>query len=226
MLTIVLRELIFFFRLVLACFCGGIIGYERKNRGKGAGIRTHIIVALASSLMMIVSKYGFSDMIIGEAGVRGADGARIAAQVVSGVGFLGAGMIYFNRNSVRGLTTAAGIWATSGVGLAVGAGMYGVGIMASVMIVVIQIILHKNLKIMHMPNEEFMKITIEDNQEAFDFMNSVLAEHEIVVTNMKCTRHSNGTMENDFTVNVPSDLECSEIMQVFQKNKCIISISI
>lgn len=100
-------QLEYLLRILLAAVCGIIIGYERKKRGKGAGIRTHLVVALASSLMMIISKYGFADMTIGENGVRGADGARIAAQIVSGVGFLGAGMIYFNKNSVRGLTTAA-----------------------------------------------------------------------------------------------------------------------
>ena len=113
MLEVLVQNIVFFVRLILAAVCGGIIGYERTNRGKGAGIRTHSIVSLASCLMMLVSKYGFADMdVLG-------DGSRIAAQVVSGVGFLGAGMIYFNgRHSVKGLTTAAGIWATSGIGLA------------------------------------------------------------------------------------------------------------
>ena len=90
MSDILTQNFIFFIRLLLAVICGGIIGYERTNRGKGAGIRTHSIVSLASCLMMLVSKYGFGDM-------NGlGDGSRIAAQVVSGVGFLGAGMIYFN----------------------------------------------------------------------------------------------------------------------------------
>lgn len=226
MSAILIRQLIYLLRMVFACLCGGLIGYERKNRGKGAGIRTHIIVALASALMMIISKYGFGDTIIGENGVRGADGARIAAQVVSGVGFLGAGMIYFNRHSVKGLTTAAGIWATSGVGLAIGAGMYGVGLEAAVLIVVIQIILHKNLKIMHMPNEEMIKIVTDDNLESADFMNQVLSEYGITISNIKCTRKKDGTVENELTVNVPSDLDSTELLHVFQQNKCITSISI
>ena len=92
-------QLEYLLRILLAAVCGIFIGYERKKRGKGAGIRTHLVVALASSLMMIISKYGFADMTIGENGVRGADGARIAAQIVSGVGFLGAGMIYFNKTA-------------------------------------------------------------------------------------------------------------------------------
>ena len=85
---------------------------SRKNRRKEAGVRTHVIVALASCLMMEISKYGFFDL-------GKFDGARIAAQVVSGIGFLGAGMIFVHKNSIKGLTTAAGVWATSGIGMAV-----------------------------------------------------------------------------------------------------------
>ena len=101
-------------RVFVAMILGLLIGNERKNRNKSAGLRTHAIVALGSSLMMVVSKYGFWDVAQG-------DGARLAAQVVSGVGFLGAGMIFVRNNLVSGLTTAAGIWTTAGVGLTVGA---------------------------------------------------------------------------------------------------------
>ena len=133
-------------RIIVASLCGIFIGLERKNRSKEAGVRTHCVVACASALMMIISKYGFADTIIGEAGVRGADGARIAAQVVSGIGFLGAGMIFVHKSTVTGLTTAAGIWATSGVGLAIGAGMYVMGIFTTVIIILVQVLLHKNFK--------------------------------------------------------------------------------
>lgn len=133
-------------RIIVASLCGIFIGLERKNRSKEAGVRTHCVVACASALMMIISKYGFADTIIGEAGVRGADGARIAAQVVSGIGFLGAGMIFVHKSTVTGLTTAAGIWATSGVGLAIGAGMYVMGIFTTVVIILVQVLLHKNFK--------------------------------------------------------------------------------
>lgn len=102
-------QMLYLARILLAGCCGALIGYERKNRQKEAGIRTHFIVAVGSSLLMILSKYGFFDMA-----VQG-DGSRIAAQVVSGVGFLGAGMIMIRRHNISGLTTAAGIWATSGV---------------------------------------------------------------------------------------------------------------
>lgn len=225
MREMIICEGVYFLRLVLACICGGIIGYERKNRGKGAGIRTHIIVALASALMMIVSKYGFTDIAPGIEGARGADNSRIAAQVVSGVGFLGAGMIYFNRHSVKGLTTAAGIWATSGVGLAIGAGMYAMGISTSILIVVIQIILHKNLKFLHMPNEEEISVTIEDTPDARNFINTILKEHNIAVDSFKCSRRD-GLLDMTLVANFPSDFNVENMMALFQNNACIKSIDI
>lgn len=134
-------------RLIVACACGALIGFERSRRNKEAGIRTHIIVACASALFMIVSKYGFADLsadtAIGLLGTRGADPARIAAQIVSGISFLGAGVIFHNGNGIKGLTTAAGLWAMAGIGMAVGSGMYVLGIFCTIMITVIQIVMHR-----------------------------------------------------------------------------------
>ena len=139
----ILVEFEYVLRIIIAGICGAVIGYERKSRLKEAGVRTHFIVALASALMMIVSKYGFSDLSEGTTGLRGADPARIAAAIVSGVGFLGAGAIFVRKQIIQGLTTAAGIWATSGVGMAIGAGMYFIGIASAVIILLVQIFLHK-----------------------------------------------------------------------------------
>lgn len=135
-------------RLIISVVCGFAIGYERKTRSKEAGIRTHTIVCMAAALMMIVSKYGFNDQIPNTDGVRGGDSARIAAQVVSGIGFLGAGIIFYKRDLLHGLTTAAGIWATAGIGLAIGAGMLVTGVVCTILLVLLQVILHRPLKIM------------------------------------------------------------------------------
>ncbi len=132
-------QILMVLRLLISCVCGFVIGFERKNRAKEAGIRTHCVVACASALMMIISKYGFYDL--GE-GMKAADGARIAAQIVSGIGFLGAGMIFVHKNTIKGLTTAAGIWATAGIGMAIGAGMYFIGIATTVIILLVQILFH------------------------------------------------------------------------------------
>ena len=121
----------FFFRLLVAGVLGAIIGLDREYRAKEAGFRTHFLVALGSALFMIVSKYGFWD-ILGDTGIR-LDPSRIAAQVVSGIGFIGAGTIIFNHQIVRGLTTAASLWATAGIGLAAGAHMYIVAGAATVL---------------------------------------------------------------------------------------------
>lgn len=135
----------FFIRILIACFCGALIGFERSKRFKEAGIRTHIIVSSAAALMMIISKYGFVDLMDFPAldGSKGADPARIAAQIVSGVSFLGVGVIFHNGNTTKGLTTAAGIWATAGIGMAIGAGMYPLGIFVTLLIFVVQLLMHK-----------------------------------------------------------------------------------
>lgn len=122
----------FALRLFVAGAMGVLIGLEREYRAKEAGYRTHFLVALGSALMMIVSQYGFAEVL--KTDLIRVDPSRIAAQVVSGIGFIGAGTIILQKQIVRGLTTAAGIWATSGIGLAVGAGMYAIGIAATLLV--------------------------------------------------------------------------------------------
>ena len=110
-------------RIVIAGLLGGIIGAEREFRAKIAGTRTHLLVAVGAALMMIVSRYGFDGQ---------GDPGRVAAQIVSGIGFIGAGAIMVNRKAVHGLTTAAGIWVAAGIGMAVAAGMYAIGVATTV----------------------------------------------------------------------------------------------
>lgn len=113
-------------RLVVALLLGGIVGMEREYRSKDAGFRTHFLVALGAALFTIVSVYGFGD--------DRNDTSRVAAQVVSGIGFLGAGIIVFQKNMVRGLTTAAGLWVTAAIGMACGVGMYGIAVIVTILI--------------------------------------------------------------------------------------------
>lgn len=124
----------FVWRLVLAALFGTIIGLDREYREKEAGFRTHFLVSLGSALMMIVSQYGFSEILTHD-GVS-LDPSRIAAQVVSGIGFIGAGTIIFNHQIVRGLTTAASLWATAGIGLTAGAGMSWLALAATILALV------------------------------------------------------------------------------------------
>jgi len=119
-------------RLALAAVCGGAIGLEREIRLKEAGMRTHLIVCFASCMMMIVSKYGFFDMLEYAAAhgyeTMKLDPSRIAAGLVTAISFLGAGTIFTRNRGITGLTTAAGLWATVGIGMTTGAGMYWLSI--------------------------------------------------------------------------------------------------
>lgn len=135
----------FAIRILLAAVLGILIGIERSRRLKEAGIRTHCIVAMTAAVFMILSKYAFVDLGQNSIpGVRGADSARIAAQVVSGISFLGAGIIFkHGRNTVKGLTTAAGMWATAAVGMAIGAGLYWIGLTEAVLLLIMQHVLHQ-----------------------------------------------------------------------------------
>ncbi len=129
-------ELQMMFRLLLACILGAAVGLERESGERPAGFRTHTLVCMGSCLFMIVSMYGF-----GEFTSATRDPARLAAQVVSGVGFLGAGTIMHEGVTVKGLTTAASIWMVSAIGLTIGAGMYVMGIFATILMLATLIIL-------------------------------------------------------------------------------------
>jgi len=122
-------------RLVLAALLGSVIGFERERMNWAAGLRTHMLVCVGAALMMLVSAFGFAD-VLGEKNVV-LDPSRVAAQVVSGIGFLGAGSILLRGEIVRGLTTAASLWSVAGIGLAVGGGMYTAAIGATVIIFII-----------------------------------------------------------------------------------------
>lgn len=123
----------FVLRLFVAAILGGIIGLEREYRAKEAGFRTHFLVALGSGLFMILSQFGFDD-VLGHYQLVSLDPSRIASQVVTGIGFIGAGTIIFQKHVVRGLTTAAGLWVTSAIGMTAGAGMYVLSIATTVLV--------------------------------------------------------------------------------------------
>lgn len=136
-----LRDLNFIsicFRLVLATLIGGIIGFERGKRGRAAGFRTHILVCLGSAMATLTGQFVFLNL------TSTVDPLRLGAQVISGIGFLGVGTIIITgRNQVRGLTTAAGLWSTATIGLAVGIGFYEAALICSVLIIVAIVFLHK-----------------------------------------------------------------------------------
>ena len=113
-------------RLMVACLLAFVVGLDREYRAKDAGLKTHFLVSLGSALFMIISRYGFDNS-------TQVDFSRVAAQVVSGIGFIGAGTIIFQKQIVRGLTTAASLWSVSAIGMAAGAGMYAVAVAATLL---------------------------------------------------------------------------------------------
>ena len=132
-------------RLFVGGLCGALIGFERKSRQKAAGLRTHFLVAVGSSLIMIVSKYAFFVFLWNFVKL---DHSWIAANVVSGIGFLVSVTILVKKQSIRGLTTAAGLWATAGIGLAIGSGMYGIGFCATILVLIGLEILDRSLQLL------------------------------------------------------------------------------
>ena len=137
----------FIVRMFIAIVCGLAIGVERKSRSKEAGIRTHAIVCLASCLFMILSKYLAAPLFSDITGnTFDGDATRIASQVVTGIGFLGAGIIMYRRDVMHGLTTAAGVWATAAIGMAIGSGFIVTGVCATAMILLLQFIFHLPIK--------------------------------------------------------------------------------
>ena len=168
-------------RIFVAACLGLLIGSERKNRNKSAGIRTHVIVALGAALIMVVSKYGFMD-------VEKADAARVAAQVVSGIGFLGAGVIFVRNNLVNGLTTAAGIWATAGVGLALGAGMYVVGISSALLVLLIQFVMHRVAYFADVASGGLIRMTLVKREGIVQSMEDYLQREKLSVISVKINK--------------------------------------
>jgi putative Mg2+ transporter-C (MgtC) family protein len=134
-------------RIVISLLLGGLIGLEREWHNHAAGFRTHILVCVGATMIMLLSIYGFGDFA-NEYNVR-MDPARLAAQVVSGIGFLGAGAIIRNGSSISGLTTAASIWVVAAIGLCVGAGFFFGAVLVTVLVIIILVLLNKFEKSFH-----------------------------------------------------------------------------
>ena len=208
-------------RIAIACILGIFIGNERKNRNKSAGVRTHAIVAMGSALMMVVSKYGFAD--IAELGKF--DGSRIAAQVVSGVGFLGAGIIFVRNNLVSGLTTSAGIWATAGVGMAMGAGLYVIGIASALMIILTQKITHKIAHFADVALGGTIWITVVQEEGAVKKIEDFLEQRKVEITSTKIRKNKKDEIKLEFEVIYPPGFDKSSLLSSLAEEKNIMTIN-
>lgn len=215
----------FLIRLLLSAALGALVGLERSKRQKEAGVRTHCIIACTSALFMILSKYAFVDTAIDADGLRGADPARIAAQVVSGISFLGAGVIFKNGNSIRGLTTAAGMWGTAAIGMAVGAGMYWLGLIEAAILVAIQIILHRFPVGADALTTQEILVEMEDTPELQAQFDALLKAHNGQVVESSLSRDE-GYLRMEITAKLEPPITHDEALTFLKSNSGVRKVSV
>ena len=205
-------------RILCAVTIGSLIGYERYSASKEVGVRTHAVVSLASCLLMIISQYGF-------VGAERFDAARIAAQAVSGIGFLGAGIIFVQRGTIQGLSTAAGMWATSAIGLAIGAGMYILGIFSAVLVYVIQFYLYRLFPYNPPRNVIEMLIKIK-NDGSVEKVNQILRDINYTHSENQITIDENDNWVIRTEVMTHSGVNPNAIIEEFKKDPDVVSVRV
>lgn len=208
------EQVMFFLRIATACVCGAVIGIERQQRTKVAGTRTHMMIALSSALLMLISKYGFMD-VVGREGVT-CDASRVAAGIITGVGILAGGIIITGKQGyVSGITTAAGIGVTIGVGMAIGAGMYALGTGTTVMVVLGQMFLHKNLWIVKQPVRAMAAFHIENGKGGYERITKELEQYGIHMNQFKWQRKNKNSLQLRCQVIIPAKYTRDEIVRIF-----------
>lgn len=219
------QYLVFFIRLAAAGVCGAAIGVERGHRLKEAGVRTHLLVSCTAALIIIISKYGFTDLanaeVSAEWGVRGADPARLAAQVVSGISFLCAGVIFKQGSSVKGLTTAAGLWATAGIGLALGAGMFPLGIFSTVGILLVQIVMHRVPFLNDQYQNHHIEITVQDDAGFRRALMSQLKEWNAQVVESSIILNQDNTTSYAMEIKMNNSIKQEEIYAFLEQHSSV-----
>ena len=177
------------FRLILAAALSGIIGFEREFHGRAAGFRTHILLCLGSTLTMLTSMHIF-DIYYAKAPV---DPARIAAGVLTGIGFLGAGAIVHSKSSIRGLTTAASLWVVAGIGLAVGSGLY-FGAIVTTLLTIVALMIFSRLEHAMIRKDWYRTLVVEakDGVERLKAIREILADYRTDITDFEAERAKDG----------------------------------
>lgn len=210
-------QLEYFIRILLAGICGAIIGLERRKRFKDAGIRTHLILSIGCAVIMIVSKYAFSDVL-------DYDASRVASNIISGVGFLGAGVIFVKSGSVRGLTTAAGIWTTAAIGMAIGAGFYFLGIGVTILLVILQLLLYRMVPALESIEVAELLIKAKRTPDILETIKAQLDKNNIYISTMKVKKLEK-ELEIRFSVKVQKDHSMQGLFELLSANDDIIEIS-
>lgn len=205
-------------RILIALVCGGIIGYEREYKNRPAGLRTHMLVCIGAALVMIVSQYLYE---IYSPGVT--DPARLGAQVVSGIGFLGAGTIIRDRFSVKGLTTAATLWVVACIGLAIGSGYYLMGIIVTGVIFMALILFRKLENVLKIkPSRAKLKITAENDDDIEKDIKTILEKLGFSIKGTKFIKSKDKkTVEFTFEISCTSTDAWNSISETLFRNKKI-----
>ncbi|MFC3341737.1 MgtC/SapB family protein [Paenibacillus abyssi] len=179
---------------MLAILLGGLIGFEREQSNHAAGLRTNILVCLGSCLLMLLSIYGFSDFV-NEVNVR-VDPARLAAAVITGIGFLGAGTILFTGKAITGLTTAASLWVVSAIGLAVGAGFYFASSAATVLVLIILYVLNKvEKRFLNAKKEQLLVVRVSENSMMMDTITKRLIAQKMKIRKIEMIEQRDKKLE-------------------------------
>ncbi|MBD0384274.1 MgtC/SapB family protein [Paenibacillus sedimenti] len=218
-------------RLLLALLLGGLIGFEREMSSHAAGLRTHILVCVGSALIMLLSMYGFS-AFVNEVNVR-IDPSRLAAQVISGIGFLGAGTIMFNGRSITGLTTAASLWVVAGIGLAVGAGFYYPAVLACFMVLISLWILNKvELKYFSGKKVRIINIQAIDQPGTLGLITTLLGKMNVDIRKIAMEEQTGssevgaGYIRITFYVTVPKPAIIVPILEEISKLSGVVGVTI
>ena len=216
-------------RMVIAFVVGGLIGLERSKRFKEAGVRTHIIVCCTTALIMLISKYGFADMGSSAAmeyyGSKGADTARVAAQAVSGISFLCAGVIIKVGGNIKGLTTAAGIWMTAGIGLAIGAGMYVVSGCTVLLIWLLQYAFYRIPFGVESYDGYHLQFVVKGDEDFESILRKQLKAWNAQITENTINWQRDDKVEFDCTVLRVDEIKYSDVKKFVDENESIVSFS-
>ena len=227
------KDIMMVVRLVLAAILGGIVGIERGSGDRPAGFRTHILVCVGSALFMLVSMYGFDELTPAEAlheGDLGArrDSARIAAQVVSGIGFLGAGTILHEGLTIRGLTTAASLWMVSAIGLAVGSGMFFLSTMATVITMITLVTFHtweKRFAATSRSDRRFVRITTSNRNDVIADITGYLTLNGIQVKSLNLKKNKDkNNLVIDLYLKLGKNMESSDYILGLQNIEGVMSV--
>ena len=227
------KDIMMVVRLVVAAILGGIVGIERGSGDRPAGFRTHILVCVGSALFMLVSMYGFDDVApttaVHETDLGASrDSARIAAQVVSGIGFLGAGTILHEGLTIRGLTTAASLWMVSAIGLAVGSGMFFLSAMATVITMITLVTFHtweKRFAANSRSDRRFVRVTTSNRNGAITDITSYLSLNGIQVKSLNVKKNKDkNSLIIDLYLKIGKNVDGADYIRGLQSIEGVIGV--